>query len=238
MRVTKPESIEDLQGNPLVDLLNAKPGGVFFKKAGPIGFNQELQNEVREDILPLIAPKKALESQEVKARLEKLLDKINAMDLKPVWTVERFKKGAAVPLWGRLARIQGYRWTIQRTLETKGRDLPRKMVYLIIAAALETGKIGELQKCGGCGRIFAPDDSRRRFCSDHCRIVFNNNSRLKSGYFFEQRKEKRKRGLAKAKRLLEEGKSPEQVISLVNETRLSIGILRRAGLLNGQYSEL
>lgn len=238
MRVTKTNSIEDLQGNPLLDLLNAKPGGTFFKKAGSVGFNEELQDEVREDILPIIAPEKNLESHELETRLEKLLEKINAMDLKPVWRIERWRKGANVPVWGRTARIQGHKWTIQRTLETKGRDLPRKLVYVIIAAALETGTIDELQKCGGCGRIFVPADSRKRFCTDHCRVVFNNKSRLQSGYFSEQRKTRRKRGLAKAKRLLEEGKSPEQVIALITETRLSVGILRRAGLLKGNRSEL
>jgi hypothetical protein len=47
----------------------------------------------------------------------------------------------------------------------------------------------------------------------------------------EQRKEKRRRGVAKAKRLLEDGKTPKEVVKLVQKTLLSIGILRRAGLI-------
>src|SRR5262249_18861344 len=75
-----------------------------FKKA------KELRKEILGDILPIISPERKLSREEVQSLLERLVEKINSLNLRPEWRAERFRPGDPEPVWGRTAKIQGYRW--------------------------------------------------------------------------------------------------------------------------------
>jgi hypothetical protein len=195
---------------------------------------KELRKEILGDILPIISPERKLQREEVQSLLERLLEKINSLNLRPEWQAARFRPGDPKPVWGGTAKIQGYRWAIIRAAKLPPGPTDRQMrdvFYMFIAAALETGKLTELRKCEACNKIFAIDDPRRKFCSDKCRIAFNNEHRLQAGYFSDLRKRKRRIALVRVGKLLGEGKSPEDALKLVKNTGLSLGLLKRAGLV-------
>ena len=135
----------------------------LFKKA------KELRKEILGDILPIISPERKLSREEVQSLLERLVEKINSLNLRPEWRAERFRPGDPEPVWGRTAKIQGYRWAIIRLAKFKpGRieEAMKNVLYMIIAAALESGKLTELRKCEACNKIFVIDDPRRKFCRE------------------------------------------------------------------------
>jgi hypothetical protein len=208
MRVTKTKI--DLPGDDdlLVFALNGKPGDVTYEKLAKVGLTSTLQNEIREDILPIIAPEKKLAREEVQVLIERLLDKINDMDLRLQWQVTEFKQGDHRPVTGGIVKVQDYSWAIIRHAEISPRpkeQFLRKTLYSFVAFTLEIGKLTNLRKCGACERIFAIYDVRRKFCSDDCRSTFNNSRRLKAGYFADLRKKKRDRALLRRK--MQESKS-------------------------------
>jgi|SRR5215813_10574686 len=205
-----------------------------FKKA------KELRKEILGDILPIISPERKLSREEVQSLLERLVEKINSLNLRPEWRAERFRPGDPEPVWGRTAKIQGYRWAIIRLAKFKpGRieEAIKNVLYMIIAAALESGKLTELRKCEACNKIFVIDDPRRKFCREECRIEFNNEHRLQSGYFSKLRKRKRELALVRVGKLLGEGKSPEEVLKQEKNTGLSLRILKHAGLVEDKVED-
>ena len=205
----------------------------LFKKA------KELRKEILGDILPIISPDRKLSREEVQSLLERLVEKINSLNLRPEWRAERFRPGDPEPVWGSTAKIQGYRWAIIRLAKFKPGGIEEAMknvFYMIIAAALESGKLTELRKCEACNKIFVIDDPRRKFCREECRIEFNNEHRLQSGYFSKLRKRKRELALVRMGKLLAEGKSAEEILKREN-TGLSLRILKQAGLVKDKVED-
>ena len=182
--------------NPLISVLNCGASDPIYTAWAKLGLTNALQTELREDIFPIIAPETNLTREELRKSLERLVDKINEIDLRPQWQVKEFEEDDPRPITGGVVEIQDYSWAIIRHTQIPSgpkEQFLRKILYTFIAFVLETGKLTELRKCGACSRIFVIYDVRRRFCSDGCRISFNNIRRLKEGYFSKLRKRKRQR---------------------------------------------
>ncbi len=124
-------------------------------------------------------------------------------------------------------RAETVRWVVRREIPSPSQM--RKALYWIIDQALESGELLNLRQCPQCLRFFVAKDRRKAFCGDNCRKAFSNEQRLESGYFYKLRHAKRKRDLSKARRLLRDGKSIEEIIK---ETGLSQNVLKRQLLLN------
>jgi hypothetical protein len=105
----------------------------------------------------------------------------------------------------------------------------RDDLYLKIRDSLQIGVFDRLRICPHCKRFFVAEDARQQFCSDEHRNEFNNKRRLESGWFKKNRRDKRKVQLAKARRLLREGKSATKI---EKETGLSTRILKREGVIH------
>jgi hypothetical protein len=202
MRVTKQKP--DLPGddNLLLFALNWRPSDPGSEKWVKLGLSSTLQTEILENIVPIIAPERKLTRKEVQELVERLVDKINDMDLRPQWQVKEFEEGDPRPVTGKVIDVQGYSWAIIRHTQFSTRpkeQVVRNILYSLIAFALEMGKLTDLRKCGACDRIFVIYDVRRKFCSDDCRTAFNNKRRLNAGYFADLRKKKRDRALLRRK---------------------------------------
>jgi len=192
--------------------------------------------------------------QEVKAVLEaiqdptgtqhplvKLVDKINDLGLRGNWSVAqsvpmRIDEDTLIPIDAKALKIGVRHWLIQpwfhweRDSLTKwSHRLVRQMFYRPLISALETGEFKRLGMCKRreCQKFFVAEDLRREFCGDDCRIAFNNEQRLESGWFTEQRQKKWQRDIQRAKRLLDQGFTLEKVSEKIS---LSIRVLKRAGL--------
>lgn len=131
--------------------------------------------------------------------------------------------------------LLGYRWHFGRTLKhfggaatQKDHGFSREILYQILLDAFESGAIERLRTCPQCKIFFVAEDARQLFCSDEHRNEFNNQQRLKSGYFKDRRGGKRKRDLVRARKLLREGKSPAQI---AKATGLSRRVLKREGIV-------
>lgn len=100
----------------------------------------------------------------------------------------------------------------------------RPFLYRLVAQVLEQGGLQDLRSCPQCHTFFVVEDPRKEFCSAQCRDTFNNKQRLESGYFFDLRHKKRERELRMARKLLDAGKSAEEVVA---ETSLPVRVLQR-----------
>jgi hypothetical protein len=186
----------------LLFALNWRRSDPGSEKWVKLGLSSTLQTEILEDILPIIAPERKLTRNEVQELIGRLVNKINDMDLRPQWQVKEFDEGDHRPITGGVVDVQGYSWAIIRHTQFSTRpkeQLLRNLLYSIIAFALELGKLSDLRKCRECSRIFVIYDVRRKFCSRHCRITFNNNRRLKEGYFADPRNKNKARALLRRK---------------------------------------
>lgn len=173
--------------------------------------------------------------------LVKLVDKINDLGLRGNWSVAqsvpiRLDEDTRIPIDVKALKIGGRHWLVEpwfhweRNPLTKWSDrLVRQMFYRPLISALETGEFKRLGMCKRreCQKFFVADDLRREFCGDDCRIAFNNEQRLESGWFTEQRHKKRRRDIQRAKTLLDQGFTLEKVSEKIG---LSIRVLKRAGL--------
>lgn len=106
----------------------------------------------------------------------------------------------------------------------------QKYIYGLVIRLLEDGELHRLRSCPQCQKFFVAEDRKREFCSESCRVKLGNKERLDSGYFTNLRHKKRRTALARARRLLQEGKPLEEIMK---ETRLSERILRKARFTEG-----
>jgi len=121
----------------------------------------------------------------------------------------------------------GYKWFI-------GKKEPefvtaRDYLYWVIRDALLAGVFDRLRICPQCKDFFVADDARQQFCSNEHRNEFNNQQRLKAGYFINRRKTERKRALSRARSLLRQGKLPNEI---AKATKLSLRVLKRERIIN------
>ena len=101
-----------------------------------------------------------------------------------------------------------YGWYFGETLKAKdGVSGSREVIYHIILDAFKSGSIARFRACPHCKAFFVAEDARQQFCSDEHRNEFNNEQRLKSGYFTTLRHKVRTLDLKKARALKREGKS-------------------------------
>jgi len=230
MRVTKTQSkmSRDTPLNPLgilVDCLNRD--FVSAPRRGPFDIDEKLQKEILGDLLPIVAPDRTPNREECYSALDGLVRKINQMGYKHEWRIRPVKTPMPSYFWGTVVNIHGHRWMIERGMWT--RPNLRKALYCVIAAVLDGGLIMKLRRCDSCKKFFVSEDPRREFCSSQCRNDYNNKRRLETGYFSELRRQKRQRELAKARRLVQEGKSPMEMVKEI--PGLTLRILRREGLV-------
>ena len=215
---------------------------------------EQLQRRLKEDLLPIIAPTARPEPVEAYKLVNRLVEKINKMNLKLEWAVvpaeydfigggprgkdldllelepeeAREKKRQYLAPMQKPLEMLGARWIVsERASLIESKNL-MDYFYWTIINAMEHGELSKLKVCGECHNFFVQSDARQEFCSDKCRTNFNNKRRLAEGYFTAKRRENQRRELAKARRLLKDGKSPEEV---AKHTRLSLRLLKREGLL-------
>lgn len=187
----------------LLSVLNWGPSSPDSEKWKKLGLTSTLQTEVLGDVLPIIAPERNLVRAEVQLLLTRLVTKINAMDLRPQWQVAEFEEGDPWPVNGGVVEVQGHSWIVIRHMQVSPRpkeQFLRRLVYSLVALALESATLTDLRKCKTCNRIFVMVDPRRKFCSVACRTRFNNDRRLKEGYFSNLRRRKRTRALSRSRK--------------------------------------
>ena len=225
----------------LVDRLNS---GLRWPKCAKreAARRERIAKRVREEITRVVSSVlEVLQGPSGSPRpLVTLIDKINTLGLQGTWAVSQsvpvgLSEEEVIPIDARALRIGGKHWLVERSFSWNplgkwSYRLVRQMFYQPLVSALETGEFKRLRMCKRreCQKFFVAADLRRDFCSDQCRNTFYNKKRLKEGWFTEQRRKKRKRDIQKARRLLKEGRPPQEVIK---ETRLSERILRNAGLM-------
>ncbi len=189
--------------------------------------------------------------------LDRLLEKINQLDLRFRWYAElgqhelkvydpdftkslskktgypealagteRKKLNPAMGLLGperRITTIIGEKFVVARQVSyAKGF---RELFYGIIAESLESGSFTRVRMCLECGKFFIAEDLKRKFCSDRCKDQFFNAKKD----FKKARHMLREKRVKTARRLLKEGRG---LASVMDETGLSQGILRKNGLLD------
>jgi hypothetical protein len=217
---------------------------------------KDVQREMKEDLVPILAPNGDISVAEAYQRIEKLLKKLNEVAVKAEWHLEPvdyewedISNDEAQSEWELVAKpsgaerqqpeflnsirtinieLLGHRWFLGRQIQEIGINFSRENLYLTIQDALETGIFSRLKLCPQCNNFFIADDSRQRFCSEEHRNAFNNKERLKGGYFLDLRRKKRIRDLKLARRLKREGKSPGEI---AKATKLSLRILNREGIV-------
>jgi len=126
----------------------------------------------------------------------------------------------------RILKMGNTKWIIYRRLYDE--SSLRKWLYGILISVLETGDFGSFRKCVQCQAFFIANDARKHFCGNNCKNNFNNKRRQEEGYFADYRAMSRKGKLDTARKLLNSGKPPYEVI---DETGLSGRVLIKAGLL-------
>jgi hypothetical protein len=218
---------------------------------------RRLQAKLRRELLPLVAPESAPEPLKAYERLERLIEKINKLDFRPIWGVEavnydfdvtvdpksggqkitlikmepdeaKWKMREYLAPGQKPLQLLGSQWIVSdRVGLVRTKDLGAYL-WWVVMTEMERGELSRLRVCGQCSKFFVQADARQNFCSDDCRIEYNNKSRLKSGYYKERRQNDRAQELETARRLLKEGKSPEETARAVT---LSVRILEQAGLV-------
>jgi hypothetical protein len=211
---------------------------------------KDIQLSLRDDVLGVIENRK-LSPEDGYKFLYDLTKKINKMsltlewnvmpvdyefvgdreiDLVPIKPVEATEKIRDYLAPGQqVATLMGCRWIISERASLIKAESLKEYLYWAVIQALENGTLGQLQRCKHCNNLFVQADPRKEFCGQKCKDNFHNKKRLESGYFNKLRKQKMTRALARAKRLLRSSELPETVSK---ETGLSIGILRRKGLID------
>lgn len=228
MRVTRPHEYQGILGW-VVDYLNFDSIPPSTKRnLSKLFGGEEVRREVLGDLLPIIAPERTQDRKRSELALERLIEKINAMNYKIHWRLQRVKKRGPTPVWRVIVNIHGYKWMLYKNMEINPKS-PKVTLYSFIAAILETDCLAKVRRCGGCKKFFISDDPRQKFCNDQCRKDYNNKRRLESGYFSDLRHDQRRRELVRARRLFQEGKSPEEVVNEI--PGLTFRILRREGLV-------
>lgn|SRR5262249_26981320 len=207
---------------------------------------KKMSNEVRERVAREVrSVLEAMQDPSGSPRpLVNLIAKINNLKLQGNWSVSqsvrmRISEEEVIPIDPKALKIGGNYWLVESSFGWSQNPL-EKWSYLLVLqmfcrpliSALETGEFKRLRMCKRkeCQKFFVAEDLRRDFCSDQCRNTFNNKQRLADNYFTNLRHNKRKRNIQKARRLLKEGK-PLEEISM--ETRLSIRVLKQAGVIDG-----
>ena len=148
----------------------------------------------------------------------------------PVPGTERKKSNPTMRLLGperRITTIVGEKFIVARQL-SHAKSF-RELLYGTIAESLENGSFTKLRMCPQCGTFFVGEDLKRKFCGDRCKDQFFNSKKAKEGKFKQYRQQSKGALLAKARRLLNEGKSKAYV---TEETGLSQRALERAGIVN------
>ena len=207
---------------------------------------RRLQEELKSILFPIVAPERQLSREEAYEELGELINRINRRGVRPKWWVFPSTHDAAnktatsvnnkavgksrehylVGFPTRQVKLLGYSWAI--SLDFDETSSLGDIFYEFIIDALRMDELSWLKLCRECYQFFIQSDSRQRFCSERCRIEFNNKQRLGSAYFSERRRKQRKRDLNKARKLFRVGKSLEEVSA---ETKLSSRVLKREGLL-------
>jgi hypothetical protein len=98
----------------------------------------------------------------------------------------------------------------------------RERLYRIIYASLKSGDISKLRRCNNkqCRKFFI---GKKPQCGEKCRSRVNNELRRKAAYFSERYKDQKTNRLAKAERLLKQGKlSIEKIVRLTRLTRKAL----------------
>jgi hypothetical protein len=221
-------------------------GGVTKEKLAEA---QQLKAEIIKDLSPVISG----EGGQPWRDLDYLVDKISGMGLQPKWRIDfghqRVREGPFqlaphklhMAGTGRNVTNPAFRHLgpDQRILLLHGtKSIIRKWypdtapvrerLYWTIISALENGELARLRRCPKCENYFLVEDLKRKFCSQRCKDEFFNLEKAKTGYFKENREERKKQRLKKARKLLDKGESEDFVMEELGLTRKA---LERAGLI-------
>jgi hypothetical protein len=154
----------------------------FLNDEGWTGEQEKsLKAEIIEDIADIVTPS---DGHEVFTALQKLVHKINTMNIYPPWSVTEkwdenpwvVKKGplagmplvgVASPPVGPVMRISGKKFIVYHTLDTFLPD-NRKDFYTVIIKALEDGSFQKFKRCKECSLFFIADRLSEKFCRPEC----------------------------------------------------------------------
>lgn len=178
---------------------------------------KELQAEIQRDLLPIISPVKMPDAAEAYELIHRLVQKINKMDLRPIWVVtpvdydfywynKDLKTGKRIlharkkpPLvtikWGKILKILNARWIIHVAPERIPLRSLRDYFYGVILSTLEDGELSTFRRCSECKKFFIAEDPKCKYCSTKCAEAADRRSAAKKRvpkYRQEKRKKKEK----------------------------------------------
>jgi hypothetical protein len=189
---------------------------------------RRLQTKLKQELLPIIAPKDRPDRQKAEERLSRLVSRINKIVFRPTWSVEFIDEsedyepfpGEKLPQFPvpPLLKILDGTWYVSKMPDLNHRGPLEDFLWWTVIRAMENGELAKLKTCGLCEKFFLQDDVRQEFCSEKCRYDFHNRTRQKQGYFGRKRKQTRDLKLKIAKSLLARGVSQSEVAT---KTKLS-----------------
>ena len=203
---------------------------------------RQVQTRLKNELLSIIAPVDDPDLAELRARIDRIVQRTNKIGFRWRWFVELIEDSEEVADRKagdrRLKRTLNY---VPRTFSVSGatwfvgelHDIAHKgplehFLWWTVVKAMEYGEFAKLKICGECQRFFIQADKRQEFCTEKCRYDFHNRTRQTRGYFGEKRRQTRQLKLNRAKRLLRLGHSPVEVAA---KTKLSRKLLKREGLV-------
>ena len=189
---------------------------------------RSLQKELIKDLSFLLPEEDDRRSE----GLRDLTRKINAMNLKFEWYLERdedytfvrkhfMRTGGPILKARRPITLGKSRWIVRRKFLNS--ETPRRRLYSLIINSVEDQEIEFLKRCPQCLRFHTVKDSGHIYCSDKCRYDFHNERKD----FKKIRRKKREYLLRRAHDLQKAGKL-KYVIA--ERTGLGPRILKRAGI--------
>lgn len=158
-----------------------------------------LQEELKADIRSVLKPQPIPRGQFVPwpdisdtgFRLLKLVHKLDKMQLAagrslaPLAQLRKDIHTFAIPL-----EVRGETFAV---VETRIDRSARDGLYRVMDGALRAGTFFQLRNCPKCDKFFLATDAREIYCSERCRIKYNYETRVDSGYFKNYMRTKRRK---------------------------------------------
>ena len=190
-----------------------KPG--LSKKA------KRLQAVLRRDIEAI------LQRQTREAGLDRLARKVERIEFAHARLVERWPPYIMVDVGASVLNFRdGEKFVWQQSVGGQALEL---WLYRYLDMALWTGEFTQLRICRQCSKFFTSYRRDAQACGPECNQEYHNSKGQKSGYFRRNYKQKKRKKLNEARRLLRKKKMT--LDEIMEKTRLTKLALIREGIL-------
>lgn len=160
-------------------------GGVFrqppFVDQIALAEAQSLRAEIARDL--------AYRDKNLNAPFGRLLGSLNRLELKTLYCCPSLAQYGK-PLPGQVIIKVGKNRFVPRVFPEA--RTPKELLYVTLGAALTDGTLARLKMCLHCGKWIVGKNSGKKFCPSGCKDAFHYDARIKSGYFKNYQKERRR----------------------------------------------